>query len=86
MLSRLLESSADALEFSSRIIWHLGECGYRGGTLVIPVAVKHIGHVVDDRPNAHDIQVTKFCVFPRTKILVCNIAATNNRDLIVDRK
>ncbi len=43
-------------------------------------------HIIDDRAYSHYIQIAEFGVFPCAKVLIGNIAATDNCYLIVDGK
>jgi len=51
---------------------------------VIPVRIEHVRYVIDDGPNTQNIQIAKFGVFARPKILVGNVAPTDDGYLIVN--
>jgi len=51
---------------------------------VIPETVEHIRDTVHDAANTSDIKITKFRIFPRTEVLIGDVATTDDRYLIID--
>ncbi len=44
------------------------------------------GDILDDRPDAQDVEITEFLVCPRTEVLRRDVPPAYQRDLVVDRQ
>ena len=61
----------------SRYLFH----GHR--FTVVPVAVKHVGGLIDNGANGECVQVAEVIAFVISKVLRCDIAPTNNGGLVI---
>jgi hypothetical protein len=56
----------------------------RVGRTAVPITVEVPGHLIDDRSNRHDVEVSEQYVVGSAKILVTHIPAANDRCLGID--
>ncbi|SSW87510.1 Uncharacterised protein [Klebsiella pneumoniae] len=53
---------------------------------MIPVVIKRIHDIINGSSNQHDIDIRKLITVADVVILICHIAPTNKRNLIISNK
>ena len=53
---------------------------------MVPVGVEHVRHLLHDGTDPHDVEIAELRVFAYAEILVRDIPAADDRNLVVDRE
>ncbi len=51
---------------------------------MVPVGIEHVRNFLHDGPDSNDVEVTELGILADAEVFICDIAAADDRNLVVD--